>query len=141
MREQEYLTLPNALTVARLPLAVGVGLLQGTIMSYALFAFFVLSDGLDGWVARWTGQTSEFGAMLDPAVDKLTALLLFVLLFPSLELSLVYAVLFFTRDIAVVLGVGLSPFIELPMDAISARLPGKVVTNLQFVSFLALLVS
>jgi len=53
----------------------------------------------------------------------------------------VYAVLFFTRDIAVVLGVGLSPFIELPMDAISARLPGKVVTNLQFVSFLALLVS
>lgn len=141
MPDREYLTLPNAITAARLPLAVGVGLLHGGLLSYLLFALFVVSDGLDGWVARRTGQTSEFGAMLDPAVDKLTALLLFVLLFPALGLPLVYAVLFFSRDIAVVLGVGLSPFIDLPTDAISARLPGKLVTNLQFVSFLALLAS
>lgn len=140
MPEGPYLTVPNAITAARLPLAAGVGLFHGELISYVLFALFVLSDGLDGWVARGMDQISEFGAMLDPAVDKLAALLLFALLFPSMELPLVYVALFFMRDIAVVLGVGLSPFIGLPSDALSPRLAGKAVTNLQFVSVLALLV-
>ena len=79
---------PNQITLSRIlfiPLFIYFLLaatLPGSAMIAAvLFVLLSLSDALDGWLARKTGQKTEFGALLDPIADKLLvygALLAFI---------------------------------------------------------------
>jgi len=67
--------LPNALTLVRIfavPLLVAV-LLTKDHMLVAAFIFLAasLTDLLDGYVARKTGQITTLGALLDPLADKI----------------------------------------------------------------------
>lgn len=71
------LTLPNLLTGFRFVAAPGLLWLawQGHALGFmTLLALVFLSDLLDGMVARWTGQVSQFGAMLDSCADVVTYL-------------------------------------------------------------------
>lgn len=69
------LTLPNVLSVLRLAgVPLFLWLLLGPHADLAAFAVLAASgvtDWLDGKIARWLGQSSRLGAMLDPAVDRL----------------------------------------------------------------------
>jgi cardiolipin synthase (CMP-forming) len=77
---------PNALTVARvavIPLIVAAFFLPpplGGWLIWGLFVFASATDFFDGWLARKTGQTSAFGAMLDPIADKLLVTTVLLLL-------------------------------------------------------------
>lgn len=73
--------IPNALTLGRIafiPVLIG-GILTygtqnaflGTTVLLALFIILVLTDFLDGFLARKWHVTSNFGRMLDPIADKL----------------------------------------------------------------------
>ena len=69
------LNIPNALTLLR---ALGVPLFlylflvaDKPIASFVVIALGGVTDYLDGKVARYLNQTSEFGAKFDPAVDRL----------------------------------------------------------------------
>ncbi len=71
----------------------------------AVLIFIVASatDWLDGWWARRTGQTSSFGAFLDPVADKLmvsAALVIIVQQQPDVLLALAAAVII-CREITV----------------------------------------
>ena len=44
----------------------------------ALIIYAVLSDFLDGMIARWRNERSELGKILDPVADKLGAFFLFL---------------------------------------------------------------
>lgn len=69
----------------------------------AIFALAGITDWLDGYLARRLGQTSQFGAFLDPVADKLmvtTALVLIVQADPRVVITLVAAVII-GREIAV----------------------------------------
>jgi len=74
-RIQELYTVPNVITVVRLLLVpVAFTVLVATdayILAFILFALAAGSDFLDGYIARTTGTESEFGAKLDPLVDRL----------------------------------------------------------------------
>jgi CDP-diacylglycerol--glycerol-3-phosphate 3-phosphatidyltransferase len=99
-----HFNLPNALTwfrIIAIPLVVVVFYLPVTWARPAaglLFALAGVTDWLDGYLARRLGQTSSFGAFLDPVADKLivsTALVLLVQAraadvagFPHLDLNL-----------------------------------------------------
>jgi len=84
--------IPNQLTVGRVVLAVGffalLGLYeQGTVMGQWLLniAFVVyivagITDVLDGYLARKLNQTSAFGRMVDPIVDKILVIGAFIML-------------------------------------------------------------
>ena len=48
-----------------------------------IFGFAAITDLLDGYVARKYGQTSRFGAFLDPVADKLMVAIVLVLLVQS----------------------------------------------------------
>ena len=71
------LNLPNILTlirVAAIPVLVAVFYLPfwwSDLLAAALFLAAGLTDWLDGYLARRLGQTSPFGAFLDPVADKL----------------------------------------------------------------------
>jgi cardiolipin synthase len=139
-RASEVWTVPNLVSLSRLPLVVGIVVLPGSPVRYLLFVLIVLSDGVDGWLARRLDQTTELGAVLDPALDKLTALVLVVALFPRTDLSLAYLPLFFLRDAFVVSLGPLVPLYGFDTSKIQARLLGKVVTNVQFLALVAMLV-
>jgi len=69
------LNIPNALTFLR---ALGVPLFlylfliaDEPILSFVVIALGGVTDYLDGKVARYLNQTSDFGAKFDPAVDRL----------------------------------------------------------------------
>lgn len=71
---REQLTVPNAITVARIGLIVVFGvLLVAREDGWAITALAVAgaSDFLDGYLARRLGQTSDLGRFLDPAADRL----------------------------------------------------------------------
>lgn len=64
---------PNALTYGSLALAVlsGVAVATGHLLAAALILLISgLCDVLDGMVARATGQSTKFGALLDSTVDR-----------------------------------------------------------------------
>ncbi|MCX8087018.1 MAG: CDP-diacylglycerol--glycerol-3-phosphate 3-phosphatidyltransferase [Rhodocyclaceae bacterium] len=73
------LNLPNLLTWLRIvliPLVVGVYYLplpamEQNLIATAAFVIAALTDWFDGYLARRLGQTSAFGAFLDPVADKL----------------------------------------------------------------------
>ncbi len=76
-----YATLPNAVTVVRALAAVPIALaiLDGWWFAAMALVFVAgASDGLDGLVARRTGQTSDLGRLLDPIADKLLLVTIFV---------------------------------------------------------------
>jgi hypothetical protein len=74
--------LPTALTWLRIvliPVFVGVYYLPDSLLSLSaknwlamsIFALAAITDWADGYLARRWGQTSAFGAFLDPVADKL----------------------------------------------------------------------
>jgi cardiolipin synthase (CMP-forming) len=72
------ITVPNVLSLLRL---AGVPLFLWLVLGprYDLLAVLVLAlsgltDWLDGKLARWLGQSSRLGELLDPAVDRLYTL-------------------------------------------------------------------
>src|SRR6185295_7992626 len=70
---EPILTVANQLTFLRIGLApLLVVLVLGHEPTWALVAFVVaaVTDALDGLAARWGGQQTTLGAMLDPLADK-----------------------------------------------------------------------
>lgn len=61
---------PDALTAARLPLAVVFLVVEEPIVRATALALAAVSDLVDGWLARRFGG-SRLGPALDPVVDKL----------------------------------------------------------------------
>ncbi len=91
------LNLPNTLTLLRvaaiplLVLLVNLGSPWANWGATVLFGAAALTDLLDGWLARRSGQTTAFGAFLDPVADKLivaTALVLLTARFDNLLITL-----------------------------------------------------
>lgn len=69
---QSRLTLPNLLTSFRFvaaPFLLWLAWQGHGVMFMGLLAVCFLTDVLDGWAARLTGQVSEFGAVLDSWAD------------------------------------------------------------------------
>lgn len=75
------LTIPNVVTAARALAAapIALSILHGRF-GLALCLVFVagLTDGIDGLLARASGQTSDFGRLLDPIADKILLVSTFV---------------------------------------------------------------
>lgn len=105
------LNLPTAITwlrVAIVPLFMalfhvdmGLGGHQIDRLAAGLFLVAALSDWLDGWLARRLGQTSAFGAFLDPVADKLVVAAALVELVALQRVPTWIAVIIIGREIAV----------------------------------------
>jgi cardiolipin synthase len=72
---RNFLTVPNLITAARLAcLPVFLWLLFGRddhAQAAVLLGVLGMSDWVDGWVARRFNQRSSFGALFDPATDRI----------------------------------------------------------------------
>jgi CDP-diacylglycerol--glycerol-3-phosphate 3-phosphatidyltransferase/cardiolipin synthase len=65
---------PNVISMLRLPLAALFPLVvEDAPAALAVLAAAGLTDVLDGWLARRSGQTTTVGAVVDPIADKVFA--------------------------------------------------------------------
>ena len=80
------LNIPNSLTftrIALIPVFVVIFYLPyswASIAAALVFSLAAITDFLDGYMARRLGETSAFGAFLDPVADKLMVVVALVLL-------------------------------------------------------------
>lgn len=70
----------------------------------ALIIYGVISDYLDGLVARWRNEISELGKVLDPVADKVMAFFLFLYTVWLGWIPVWYFVLGVTRDLIIMAG-------------------------------------
>ena len=109
------LTVANQLTLLRMLLipALVILVVYG-LNGWALVVLVGagLTDALDGILARWWGQRTTLGALLDPMADKLLLISTFVVLtIPSLDLPnrlpIWLTVLVISRDVIIVVTVAI----------------------------------
>lgn len=104
--------IPNALTWARIvliPVFVGLFYLPEAIMPAAtqnlvatiIFIVAAVTDWFDGYLARALGQTSAFGAFLDPVADKLMVAAALILLVQLGRVDAIIAVVIIGREITI----------------------------------------
>lgn len=100
--------IPNVLTLSRLFL-IGPFLyfLYQKEYVYAFYLFLAagLTDGLDGWLARYFNWKTTFGSFIDPLADKLLVASSFISLALIGSLPWWLVILVFLRDLTISLGV------------------------------------
>lgn len=126
----------NALTVLRLLLVPLFGWLllreAGTdpwsrVAALIVFAVAVVSDRVDGELARRRGLVTDFGKIADPIADKALIGMAFVALSLLGELPWWVTIVVLTREI----GVTVLRFVVIRHGVIAASRGGKVKTGLQ----------
>jgi CDP-diacylglycerol--glycerol-3-phosphate 3-phosphatidyltransferase len=131
-----FLTVPNLLSLSRLavlPLFLwSVGRPGYLWLTIGLVAYGIVSDLLDGYLARRLGQESEWGRLLDPLSDKLILASVFVFCYVARDLPLWIVILVIGRDLLIL---GLSAqwsrrWGHLPASILSGRLAALSLTLL-----------
>ncbi len=104
---QESLNVPNFITLVRILLIPVFVMLfftptPGRSLSAAIiFVVAAVTDLLDGYIARRTGQVTRLGKLLDPIADKLLVLSALILLVNIDRVSALVAILIIAREVAV----------------------------------------
>jgi CDP-diacylglycerol--glycerol-3-phosphate 3-phosphatidyltransferase len=110
--KRDFLTAPNLLSLLRLVLAVPFAAVMlssrpdSRVWGTVLIVLGVLTDKLDGMLARTLHQETEWGRILDPVADKVGVATAAVVLVVLGELPLWFAGMVLGRDL-LILGGGL----------------------------------
>ncbi len=102
------MTIPNLITILRfllVPMVIYAILADNMLLAFIGFVAAGVSDGIDGWLARWLDQRSELGAYLDPVADKLLLTSVFIALGLMQIIPLWLMVIVVSRDLLIVGGV------------------------------------
>jgi len=105
-------------------------------LGIGIFLIAALTDFLDGYLARKSGQITEFGIILDPIADKFLVISALILLVDMVRLPAWIATIIIVREFLVTAlrVVALSKDIVIP-----AETGGKLKTTAQMVSIVLLL--
>lgn len=124
------ITLPNFLSFCRMPLAL-IFLQENPLYRALAIVLALATDGLDGYLARKSKQISQFGAMLDPVMDKLFAVIALSVLIAEGRIQIWQAATLLSRDWAVLLfSIYLYTSGRLASYQVRAILTGKITTVL-----------
>jgi CDP-diacylglycerol--glycerol-3-phosphate 3-phosphatidyltransferase len=139
---QESLNLPNLLTLVRIlliPVFV-VFFIEPTadrsMIAAIIFTVAAVTDLLDGYIARRTGQVTKLGKLLDPIADKLLVLSALILLVNIDRVSALVAILVIARELAVT---GIRAIAAGEQLIIAAEATGKYKMALQVVAVVLLI--
>lgn len=132
------LYLPNFLSVLRVPLAFLFLSDNGMHRAFAI-CMAMLTDGIDGYVARRYQAKTRFGATLDPLMDKFFVIFALSALVREQQISVINALCMLVRDFSVLLfGCYLVLSKKWPAYQFRAIWTGKIITCLQFLILLCL---
>jgi CDP-diacylglycerol--glycerol-3-phosphate 3-phosphatidyltransferase len=139
---QDSLNLPNFLTLVRIlliPVFVVIFLAptpDRSLLAAVVFTVAAVTDLLDGYIARRTGQVTKLGKLLDPIADKLLVLSALILLVNIDRVSAVVALLIIARELAVT---GIRAIAAGERLIIAAEVTGKYKMALQVVAIVLLI--
>ena len=139
---QDSINLPNFLTLVRIcliPVFVVVFLAPTPDRSWVaavIFTVAAVTDLLDGYIARRTGQVTKLGKLLDPIADKLLVLSALILLVNIDRVSALVALLIIARELAVT---GVRAIAAGERLIIAAETTGKYKMALQVVAVVLLI--
>lgn len=133
-----YWTLANLFSISRVPLsgaAAVVILVDGPVTwSLVLLLAAGLTDLLDGQIARRTNTVSEWGKILDPAADKISAVVLGIALVWKSLLPLWVLGAIILRDLLIATG---GVFLTRHLGHVQmSNLPGKVAATAIGITFI-----
>ncbi len=134
------LNLPTALTLSRIVLIpfFVVSVYHHPVLGALVFGLASLTDFLDGYLARRSGQITTFGIIMDPIADKFLIISALIVLVDMERLSAWIAIVLIVREflITTLRVVALSRDI-----VISAELGGKLKTTAQITAILCLILT
>jgi CDP-diacylglycerol--glycerol-3-phosphate 3-phosphatidyltransferase len=134
------MNLPNILSFLRFPLAF---LFLQENVTFRIFGIVLamMTDWLDGFLARRYQQTSKVGRLLDPLTDKFFVCFILTIFVQEGQIKLWEALTFFARDLSVLIFGSYLIFAgHLKNYSFSPFWSGKIITTLQLFLLLALTV-
>lgn len=134
--------LANIITITRLLLIIPFGILlynKGiqNLVPACLFTFIIITDFLDGYVARKYKQVTKFGKLLDPFVDKLLLVVTTIILIIK-NIIPIYSLYIFIRDI--IIWILALIIMKKKKIVLAADIYGKTKTVLHFLAILFVLI-
>ena len=112
-RQDRIMTLANAISISRIFLAIPLVLLFEDISkghpgklwgAFGLIIIIILTDFLDGYVARKAEETTNFGKLIDPVADKVCMMVVMIYLIISYKLPfLLFFITLAIRDIFLII--------------------------------------
>jgi CDP-diacylglycerol---glycerol-3-phosphate 3-phosphatidyltransferase len=138
----ESINVPNVLTIARILLIPVFIILfvhptpNQSLAAAIVFVVAAVTDMLDGYIARRTGQVTKLGKLLDPIADKLLVLSALILLMNVDRVSALVVLLIVARELAVT---GIRAIAAGEGMIIPAETTGKYKMALQVVAIILLI--
>lgn len=138
----ESINVPNVLTLARILLIPVFIILfvhptpSQSLAAAIVFVVAAVTDMLDGYIARRTGQVTKLGKLLDPIADKLLVLSALILLMNVDRVSALVVLLIVARELAVT---GIRAIAAGEGMIIPAETTGKYKMALQVVAIILLI--
>ena len=137
IKQDRIINVPNALTLVRillLPVVVWRFMLGDTTGALIVYMTAMLTDALDGIIARKTNQITALGKLLDPIADKLSLVTLLGLFVSNGEIPLWVLAIILFKEVMMVIGGG----VALKYGIVVYALPiGKITTVTFVLSMLA----
>jgi cardiolipin synthase len=111
-------------------------------LALAIFVLGIISDGLDGYIARKGKMQSKAGLILDPLGDKLLLMSAFIFLSPICRLPLQFPLwvsfIVISRDLIIIMGAIVIYMVKQNLDVHPTRW-GKLTTIFQMLSVVCVL--
>lgn len=126
--------MPNSLTFIRLlmiPAFFYLFFFQPAFPIWVLLLVAFFTDFLDGQIARWRGEITEFGVAFDPLVDRLFIFSVLISYFFQGNLALIFIIPVLLRDLLIVIGY---LFLRAQRISLAVSLLGKIATFIIFSS-------
>lgn len=132
------LNLPTVLTLSRIlviPIFI-VTVYQHPVLGAVIFSIASLTDYLDGYFARHSGEVTKLGVILDPIADKFLVVSALIVLVDMGRLPAWIAIIIIVREFFVtgLRAIALSRNIVIP-----AEMGGKIKTVTQMIAILCLI--
>jgi len=142
------MNLANRISITRImlvPFFITAVVYSKYTIALAIFSTCILTDALDGYIARTKGQVTKLGALLDPMADKLLLISGFVSLSmvsdlpQGLRFPAYVPLIIISRDVFIILGCLVVYLAKGGIDIKPTRL-GKTTTFFQMMSIVGILV-
>lgn len=142
------MNLANKISIARIiliPFFITSIVYSRMDIALIFFTLAIISDGVDGFIARTLKQKTELGTMLDPIADKLLLMSAYISLalvnnvHPHLKMPPYVPIIIISRDAIIVLGSVVIHLITGNLK-VSPSAVGKITTFFQMITIVSILI-
>lgn len=142
------MNLANKISIARIiliPFFITAIVYSRMDIALGFFVIAIMTDAIDGFIARTFKQKTQLGTILDPVADKLLLLSAYICLAvvnnipPSLKLPPYVPIIVISRDAIIVLGSMVVYLIKGDLK-VTPNVAGKITTFFQMITIVAILI-